>query len=370
MLINEEYIREFTEKNLWQLDKTNVQSLATSLDIEFKKSDTKDNLLNKVKAHENFDLINVYNMFKKWCFGLYPSEAQEIMGVNNETLKKLAKKGVIQVAYTRKKRMYGKYVDIPYYMLEDLLKLSKEELDDTIKEICKPASEKQLASIEKARATAKKNRTCSKCGKVETHKKYLDDKGWCRECRYEEEIEVENYLYEKRREEIEKYCRDFLESEKHVILDTETTGLESDDEIVEISIINMKGEVLLNTFVYTDKEISPGASAVNGITKEDIEGQPTIEALKEKLDEILTGKVIITYNADFDRRMLRQSGYKNKKMAFTCLMNMYTEYENEERWISLQDALFIERIKINQSHRALDDCIACLELIRTLAKKQ
>lgn len=210
-------------------------------------------------------------------------------------------------------------------MLEDLLKLSKEELDNIIREKCKPASEKQLAAIEKARATAEKNRTCSKCGKVETHKKYLDDRGWFRGCRYEEEIEVENYLHEKRREEIEKYCRDFLESEKHVILDTETTGLEYDDEIVEISIINMKGEVLLDTLVYTDKEISTGASAVNRITRE----KPTIEELKEKLDEILTGKVIITYNAAFDRRMFRQSGYKNKKVAFTCLMNMYTEYKNE-----------------------------------------
>lgn len=35
MLINEEYIREFTEKNLWQLDKADVQSLASSLDIEW-----------------------------------------------------------------------------------------------------------------------------------------------------------------------------------------------------------------------------------------------------------------------------------------------------------------------------------------------
>lgn len=121
MLINEEYIREFTEKNLWQLDKADVQSLASSLDIEFKKSETKDSLLNKIKAHEKFDLINIYNKFKKWCFGLYPSEAQELMGINNETLKKLAKKDVIRIAYTREKRMYGKYVDIPYYMLEDLL---------------------------------------------------------------------------------------------------------------------------------------------------------------------------------------------------------------------------------------------------------
>lgn len=57
-------------------------------------------------------------------------------------------------------------------------------------------------------------------------------------------------------------------------------------------------------------------------------------------------------------------------MAFTCLMNMYTEYQDEERWISLQNALITEKIKINQTHRALDDCFACLELIKALANKQ
>lgn len=103
VLITEDYIREFTEKNLWQLDKVSLQSLAISLDIKFKKSETNDSLLSKIKSHENFDLIDVYNKFKTWCFGLYPSEAQEIMGVNNETLKKLAKKVLSKLHIQEKK---------------------------------------------------------------------------------------------------------------------------------------------------------------------------------------------------------------------------------------------------------------------------
>lgn len=35
----------------------------------------------------------------------------------------------------------------------------------------------------------------------------------------------------------------------HVIIDTETTGLMASDEIIEITIINMRGEILLNTLV-------------------------------------------------------------------------------------------------------------------------
>lgn len=63
MIINEDYIRKFTEENLWQLDKQDVQRLATTLKIEFNKNDTKDSLLTKIKRHANFDLMQVYDMY-------------------------------------------------------------------------------------------------------------------------------------------------------------------------------------------------------------------------------------------------------------------------------------------------------------------
>ncbi|WP_275897043.1 exonuclease domain-containing protein, partial [Klebsiella pneumoniae] len=52
----------------------------------------------------------------------------------------------------------------------------------------------------------------------------------------------------------------------YVIIDTETTGLKDFDEIIEITIINMRGEILLNSLVKPSRLIPPGVTEINNIT--------------------------------------------------------------------------------------------------------
>ena len=52
-----------------------------------------------------------------------------------------------------------------------------------------------------------------------------------------------------------------------VYLDTETTGLESFDEIIEIAIVNATGKVVYESFVRPQKPIPASATAVNHISK-------------------------------------------------------------------------------------------------------
>lgn len=361
MIVNEEYIKSFTEKNLWQLSKDNLQSLATSMNIEFKKSETKDSLLSKIKNDDKFDLIYIYREFKNECFGLYPTEAQELLQIDNKTLKKLAKKDVLSIAYTRQQRLYGKYIDVPYYSLDSILTLSKEDLNDAIEKHCKEASEKQLAAISKARETAIRNRTCEKCGSIVAKKSDLYE-GKCNKCIYEEEV-LEN------RKIIEGVYKNFLDNkDKYVILDTETTGVSGEDEIVEIAIIDLDGNTLLNTKVFTEVLISADAYAVNGIRNEDLKGMPTIKDLNNKLSNIFNNKTILIYNEGFDTRMLYQSGFEGK-FKTCCLMSLYMDYVNSDRWIGLQRAMDYEEVDIIQDHSALGDCLCCLELIKKIANK-
>lgn len=90
MIISEEYIKSFTEENLWQLTKDDLEDLANSMNIEFKKSETKDSIFSKIKNDDNYNLLDIYNRYKNWCFGLYPTRAQELLDIDNKTLKKLA----------------------------------------------------------------------------------------------------------------------------------------------------------------------------------------------------------------------------------------------------------------------------------------
>lgn len=360
MIIDENYIKEFVEKNLWQLNKDDLQSLAASMNIEFKKTETKDSLLRKIKTNKDFDLLEIYNKFKNWCFGVYPTKAQEILNVDNKTLKKLAKKDFFKVAYTIEQKMYGKYTDVPMYLLESFI-VTQEELNNAIKKHCKKASEKQLNAINKAREAAIKNRTCIKCNNIVGRKSDLKD-GKCMLC-IDEEITLENQA------RVRLEFKEFLENKnKYLIMDTETTGLADNDEIIEIAIIDMEGKELLYTKIYTDVPISAEASYINGIRNADLVNMPTIRDLNNKINELFKDKTVLIYNEDFDVRMLYQSGFEGYVKS-KCLMNLYMNYVDSERWVSLQNALIWEDIDTIQDHSALGDCLCCLELIKTIANR-
>nr|AAB81660.1 putative [Escherichia phage N15] len=60
----------------------------------------------------------------------------------------------------------------------------------------------------------------------------------------------------------------------YLLIDTETTGLGEYAEIIEIAIINMRGEVLLDTLVKPTKPIPPEVTEINHITNEMVASAP------------------------------------------------------------------------------------------------
>lgn len=361
LIVDEKYIEDYTKDNLWQLGKNDISKIAESLGISFKKGTSKDELINIVKSCDKTDYLDIYDKYKRYSFGIYPTVAQEMLNIDNKTLKKLVKKEIIKVAYTREKRAYGKYIDVPYYLLESF-KISKDDLNKATEKYCKTATDKQLEALEKAREVSLFNRTCSVCGDVVGNKKYIRE-GKCISC-INEEKEIANAELNKLvvKETLEDM---FKNKNRYVILDTETTGLGDTDVCVEIGICSLDGKALLNTRVYTDVEISTEASLVNGIYNKDLVGAPTIQELKSTLDEILKGKTVLIFNAKFDTRILKQSGY-NTYINAICLMEMYMEYCSSDRWIGLQQAMDQEGVKIKQDHSAYGDCLCCLELIKKI----
>lgn len=96
-------------------------------------------------------------------------------------------------------------------------------------------------------------------------------------------------------------------SNRFVQLDTETTGLGPDDEIIEIAITDMTGTPLINTLVRPTKPIPPEATEINGITDEMVAGAPTWLEVYPKVMAILRDKKFIAWNAGFDARMITQT---------------------------------------------------------------
>lgn len=171
--------------------------------------------------------------------------------------------------------------------------------------------------------------------------------------------------------------------ENTLILDTETTGLGSDAEICEISIINGLGKVVFNCLIEPINPIPDEAIKIHGITNEMIKEfrAPKFEEIHTGLALHLAGKTLIIYNKSYDLKMISQV---NKRCNFPeaffdtladktiCAMRYFSEFRNQAKWSKLTDACVYMGIDITQfkAHRALGDCQMTLELIRCMNDPQ
>lgn len=168
-----------------------------------------------------------------------------------------------------------------------------------------------------------------------------------------------------------------LNPDVYVLLDTETTGVHSDDEICEIAITDTAGNCLLHSYVRTQKPITAEAAAVNHITEEMLSNAPTFPELWPQICKCIEGKIYIAYNSSFDTRMLRQELDRHKLdlplsgMVGTCAMKMFGTYCGKDKTkISLQNAMRMLGIDYEQTHSALDDCHCLLNLLRTMVREE
>ncbi|MDE9429649.1 3'-5' exonuclease [Xenorhabdus bovienii] len=164
-----------------------------------------------------------------------------------------------------------------------------------------------------------------------------------------------------------------------VILDTETTGLKSDDEIIEISIINADGNVLLDTLIKPQKKIPPDATRIHRITNEDVQHKPLWSDVYKKYREIVKGKTVVIYNKSYDTKIIRQTCKKYElptpRIKSECAMLLYAKYEGiinkrtgEYKWHKLTDAIYKNNIQVTgEAHRALTDARMTLELLKFMA---
>lgn len=352
-VINKKFIKDYVENKLWQLDKPSLINICEKYDIPIKKSALKDDIIQLIRDTKGIDYFGIYTNYNHRCFALSSVALEELIGIDKTIRKKMQKKGILEVAYYEDYKINRVKIQAPMYSLESLYKMKQEELEQYKEKFKKrEITEKQLAALEKAREAAIKNKTCISCGLVMSNKKDLTD-GKCYECIHADKVR-------------ETYKDIIKNKEQYVILDTETTGLSSDDHIVEIAIIDLDGKELLNTRVYTEVPISPEASYVNGIKNSDLVGKPTIKELNSSIQNILKGKTVLIYNDDFDVRMLYQSGYEGDINSW-CMMHLYMDYINSDRWIGLQRAMDCEGVNIHQDHSAIGDCKCVLELIKAIA---
>jgi DNA polymerase-3 subunit epsilon len=163
-------------------------------------------------------------------------------------------------------------------------------------------------------------------------------------------------------------------------LDTETTGLGSEAEIVEIALLDFQGESLFESLVRPIGPIPPDATAVHGITTTMVAGAPDWRSVWLEVEPLLAGRLVAIYNAEFDLRMMRLA-HRRAGLAwnlppdqFTCLMELYAEFRGDwnpirrsYRWHSLEAARQQCALPLANSHRAAQDAQLARLLLEHMA---
>ena len=148
-------------------------------------------------------------------------------------------------------------------------------------------------------------------------------------------------------------------------LDTETTGLSSSDEIIELSICTHDKQVVFDSILSSKVNCSAQARAVHGIADEQIANGMPIESAKAALIELLEGKTIISFNVDFDCQMLFQTFGITAKKRF-CVMKWSQTVLDYERWPRLEKVCERLNIKQPEAHRSLTDTITTIDVFNKL----
>ena len=160
-------------------------------------------------------------------------------------------------------------------------------------------------------------------------------------------------------------------SQRPLYLDTETTGLGSKDQVIELALIDSDGKALINTFIQPTVEINPKTTEIHGITMNDVAGVPLFINVLPTLAKLVKGRLVLIYNADFDLRLLKQSATAHKTalppLEARCVMRAYAQFYGEKQ--SLGNAAFNCGFVGCDLHRSAVDAELCRRIVETMAEE-
>ncbi len=156
---------------------------------------------------------------------------------------------------------------------------------------------------------------------------------------------------------------------KALIIDTETTGLTTRDEFIEITTIlvefNIQGELnIIDKYTglrEPNVDIDPKAQEVHNITFQMLKNK---QLNHQKLNELFKQTdLLVAHNVSFDKRFVKKEidGLNNK--VWLCSMNGINWYKKGFNSKGLQYLLKAHDIEPKQAHRSESDVRALIDLL-------
>ncbi|VIO72723.1 DNA polymerase III PolC-type [Bradyrhizobium ivorense] len=155
-----------------------------------------------------------------------------------------------------------------------------------------------------------------------------------------------------------------------ILLDVETTGLDPvRDEIIELGMVKFTyladGRIarVVDTFSCFNQPsiaIPPEITALTGITDEMVAGQSLED---DRINQFASDAVVvIAHNAGFDRKFMERYAPLFEHKAWACSVSE-VEWRSHGFEGSRLPYLLMKAGLFHEAHRAVDDCLALLEIL-------
>lgn len=168
-----------------------------------------------------------------------------------------------------------------------------------------------------------------------------------------------------------------LKHEDTIILDTETTGLSQQSEIIELGIINVSGDTIFQQYYMPSVPIDQDSIEIHGLSEKKLEKLDAIDwsdKHAEVSDILANAYKVVIFNSSYDTRLLRvTAGHRNLELphyAPYCAMKSYAYYlRPERRYVKLAEAANNEGVINNSAHEAVADCQTVLSVMKSMVAR-
>ncbi len=165
---------------------------------------------------------------------------------------------------------------------------------------------------------------------------------------------------------------------KFIVLDTETTGKDPKDRIVQLAfIVKEAGSApkIYNDYCKPELPVSFEAMSVNHITNEMLQDKPPCiktQAFSALADLNAPENVLVIHNAPFDLAMLQKEGFENKMRlvdTYRCARHIFSEQNSHAlQYLRYSLGLYKEETQNAKAHDALGDIFVLDLLVSRMVK--
>lgn len=161
--------------------------------------------------------------------------------------------------------------------------------------------------------------------------------------------------------------------EEYIVLDIETTGLSKiDDEIIELGALKISGGVIVDefqSFVKPVQSVSQRITNLTGITNRMLEDSKEIDEVIIRFLNFIGNIPLVVHNKGFDinfiNTKLEQISYRKMTNEVVCTLALARKYGKSAN-CKLKTLGVHFNIDLENSHRAVDDCLLTNEVYKCL----